>query len=121
MENKNLETMSKVSLCEEQVLAVILDSEEHPDLRKAMETVNERFSKQWKPQTVSTFLSRLVKKKVLSMYRKGRYCYYMPEIQKEDYIKMSLLHIANTFLDGDLSKLQEVLDDLQDNPKSETK
>ena len=64
-----------ISACEKLVMKVIWDSTEELALQEVMDGVNHENSKNWKPQTVSTFLSRLVKKGFLNMYRKGRYCY----------------------------------------------
>ena len=62
-----------ISACEKLVMKVIWDSTEELALQEVMDGVNHENGKNWKPQTVSTFLSRLVKKGFLNMYRKGRY------------------------------------------------
>ena len=62
----------EISTCERMVMKVVWESEEALDLANVMSRVNEEFSKDWKPQTVSTFLARLVRKGYLSTYRKGR-------------------------------------------------
>lgn len=41
--------------------------------------------KEWKPQTVSTFLSRLVKKQYLAVEKYGASNVYTPLISKEEY------------------------------------
>ena len=74
-----------ISACEKLVMKVIWDSTEELALQEVMDGVNHENGKNWKPQTVSTFLSRLVKKGFLNMYRKGRYCYYQPLVSKEDF------------------------------------
>ena len=75
-----------ISACEKLVMKVIWDSTEELALQEVMDGVNHENGKNWKPQTVSTFLSRLVKKGFLNMYRKGRYCYYQPLVSKEDFL-----------------------------------
>lgn len=75
----------EISTCERMVMKIIWESEEDLDLAHVMNGVNEMFKKQWKPQTVSTFLSRLVKKGYLSVYRKGRYSYYQPLVAENDF------------------------------------
>ena len=67
--------------------------------------VNARYGKEWKPQTVSTILCRLVKKGFLSMYRKGRYCYYMPQISQEEYCESQIQRMATLFFGGDVQGL----------------
>ena len=67
------------------------------------------------PQTVSTFLSRLVKKGFLNMYRKGRYCYYQPLVSKEDFWRATMEESAKFFTKGDLGELACCLcDDMLD-------
>ena len=58
--------------CELLVMKCIWDTPEELTLPDIVTLVNEKFKKDWKPQTVSTFLARLVRKGFLEMYRKGR-------------------------------------------------
>ena len=58
-----------ISACEKLVMKVIWDSTEELALQEVMDGVNHENGKNWKPQTVSTFLSRLVKKGFLNMYQ----------------------------------------------------
>ena len=87
-----------ISTCEKMVMKVIWDSTEDLDLQHVMDNVNREFNKQWKPQTVSTFLSRLTKKGYLTVYRKGRYSYYQPAVAKDDF-KMSTVSENIRFFD----------------------
>lgn len=79
--------MKKVNLtdCEQQVIMCIWDTENDMSLLQIVDMVNARFGKNWKPQTVSTFLSRLVKKDCLSMYRVGRQFFYHPAVEKKEF------------------------------------
>lgn len=54
-------------------------------LAQVMGLANEKYKKDWKPQTVSTFLGKLVKKGYLEQYREGRYFSYRILIDKHDY------------------------------------
>ena len=76
-----------ISACERLVMKVIWDSTEDLALQDIMNRVNQENGKSWKPQTVSTFLARLVKKSFLTVYRKGRYSFYQPAVSKEDFWK----------------------------------
>ena len=61
------------------------------------------------------FLSRLVKKGFLNMYRKGRYCYYQPLVSKEDFWRATMEESAKFFTKGDLGELACCLcDDMLD-------
>ncbi len=54
-------------------------------LAHIMEVANGKYKKTWKPQTVSTFLGKLVKKGYIEQYRDGRYFYYHILVSRHDY------------------------------------
>ena len=99
---------------EEVVMSIIWSADEAPDLAAVRARVNARYGKEWKPQTVSTILCRLVKKDFLSMYRKGRYCYYVPLIEQEEYCESQIQRIATLFFGGDLQELGKFVQGLQE-------
>ncbi|MCS7464955.1 BlaI/MecI/CopY family transcriptional regulator [Paenibacillus doosanensis] len=49
--------------------------------------VIEELNKTWKPNTVKTFISRLVKKNVVSFKEDGRSYYYYPLVSEEEYLR----------------------------------
>lgn len=91
--------------CEVLVMKTIWDSEEVLALRGVTSQVNQTYNKEWKPQTVSTFLARLVKKGFLSMERKGRQFYYYPLVTEEDYSKKEIVKCVDFWSDGKLDSL----------------
>lgn len=94
-----------ISACERLVMKIIWDSTEDLALQEVMDRVNEENGKSWKPQTVSTFLSRLVKKGFLTAYRKGRYSYYQPVVSKNEFWKATMQENARFFTKGDMGAL----------------
>lgn len=54
-------------------------------LSRIMTLANDKYGKEWKPQTVSTFLGKLVRKGFVEQYRDGRYFYYRILIGKHTY------------------------------------
>lgn len=86
-------------------MKIIWDSTEDLALQDVMGRVNAENGKNWKPQTVSTFLSRLVKKGYLSLYRKGRYCYYQPQVSKNEFWRATMQENARYFTKGDMCEL----------------
>lgn len=68
--------LEKLTDCEELVMKTVWDAEEELSLMEVMARVNDKYHKDWKPQTVSTFLARLVKKGYLKHYRQGRVFFY---------------------------------------------
>lgn len=94
-----------LSECEEMVMTIVWDSDSAPDLAETRKRVNVKFGKTWKPQTVSTFLTRLVRKGFLTSYRKGRYAYYEPVVKKDEYCAAEITRIADLYFAGDTEKL----------------
>ena len=74
-----------LSECELYVMKVIWHSEEVLSLQDIAERVNRIYEKNWKPQTVSVFLGRIVAKGLLSSKRRGRQFYYYPNVSEEEY------------------------------------
>lgn len=102
-----------ISACERMVMKVIWDSQEELALQEVMDRVNEENGKAWKPQTVSTFLSRLVKKSFLGVYRKGRYSYYQPIVTKNDFWKATMEENARFFAQGNMAAMAcQLCDDM---------
>lgn len=97
--------INDISVCEKRVMKVIWDSPEELALQEVMSKVNEETGKEWRPQTVSTFLARLVKKGFLTFYRKGRYSYYQPAISKEEFWRATMQENASFFKQGDMGEL----------------
>lgn len=77
--------LEKLTDCEELVMKTVWDAEEELSLTEVMTRVNEKYKKNWKPQTVSTFLARLVKKEYLRHYRQGRVFFYQILVPLEKY------------------------------------
>jgi len=65
----------------------------------------------WKAQTISTFLSRLVDKGALTATRDGRTNKYMPRISPEDYKLMETQHVLDGLYQGSVKNLISALYD----------
>ncbi|MEK3793598.1 BlaI/MecI/CopY family transcriptional regulator [Paenibacillus sp. FSL R7-0204] len=59
----------------------------------------------WKAQTISTFLSRLVDKGVLTATRHGRLNKYVPGISPEDYKLVETQHVLDGLYQGSVKNL----------------
>lgn len=80
----------KLTPIEEKVMMVIWDSDEKPHLSEIVKEINERYSKDWKPQTISTYLAHLVRKGYLSFERKGKVFLYTPLVDKKTFCKQQI-------------------------------
>lgn len=96
--------MEELTDCEVLVMKVIWHSEEALSIQEITGAVNATYDKDWKVQTVSTFLSKMVKKGYLDMQRKGRYFFYYPLVTEEEYgdreIKKCVELWSNGKIDG---------------------
>lgn len=70
---------------------------------------NEVYGKEWKSQTVSTFLGKLVLKGYLEQYRDGRYFCYRILISKREYRCHELAREVQFWDNGDVRLFAEEL------------
>lgn len=56
-------------------------------LNEVVKACNAAYDKNWKPQTVSTYLSHLVQKQFLRMDRNGKIYSYHPLVEAAEYMK----------------------------------
>lgn len=97
--------MEKTSLseCEQMVMKCVWNSAEELGVQELTETVNHKYERTWKLQTVSTFLARLVKKGYLDMYRKGRTFFYKPLVKEADYKKQLMIDFIQFWNGGSVA------------------
>ena len=81
--------IEKLTESEEIVMKAIWDCKKDPVLSDVVERVNGVYGKDWKPQTVSTFLSKLVRKNYTKLIRTGK-IYTYKVVVKEDAYKRKL-------------------------------
>lgn len=70
---------------------------------EVIEELSDKMS--WNPQTIKTFITRLVKKEVMSYNRSGRTYYYYPLVSKDEYVKEENRTFLQKIYDGALDKL----------------
>lgn len=91
--------------CELMVMKTAWSSDEPLSMKEITTRVNAEYKRDWKTQTVSTFLARLVKKGFLTMERRGRVFFYHPEVSEEDYGKKEIAKCVNFWGGGRIDKL----------------
>ena len=67
------------------VMKCIWDADHEMSLAEIVKNANEGYGKEWKPQTVSTYLAKLCIKNYIQMKRAGRTITYEILITEEDY------------------------------------
>ena len=67
------------------VMKCIWDTPKEMVLSEIVAMVNERYNKDWKPQTVSTYIAHLVMKDFLKMHKNGRTYTYEVLVPEKQY------------------------------------
>lgn len=68
-----------------------------------VEKANQKYKLNWKPQTASTFLNKLVLKGFVSPYREGQYVHYSIVVDKEEYMRFIINQDIDFWTDGDIT------------------
>lgn len=103
------------SECEIKTLMTIYElteKGEKPALQNIMNLLNEKNEREWKPQTVSTFLARLVKKGYIESTREGRFFYYTCKLSKEDFLQQYFEYSAGLLFNGNMDKMKQTVNKL---------
>lgn len=80
-----------LSECELMIMKLIWENkEEELGLSRIVALANEKYGRSWSPNTISTFLSRIVRKGYIVNYKRGRVYYYHIIITENQYRKMVL-------------------------------
>ena len=77
--------MEKLTESEEIVMKAVWDCEKTPVLSMVTERTTRDYGKDWRPQTVSTFLAKLVRKNYLQLCRNGKIYTYKTLITEAAY------------------------------------
>ena len=85
-----------------EIMKVIWSKKEAVSTQEITKAVAE---KGWKRTTISTFLSRLTEKGVLSGEKRGNNYYYSPLISKMEYSSLKSKNLISSLFDGSAKKL----------------
>lgn len=85
-----------------EIMKVIWSKKEAVSTQEITKAVAE---KGWKRTTISTFLSRLTEKGVLSGEKRGNNYYYSPLISKKEYSSLKSKNLISSLFDGSAKKL----------------
>ncbi|MEI3605418.1 BlaI/MecI/CopY family transcriptional regulator [Pseudogracilibacillus sp. SE30717A] len=102
--------VQKLSDTEMEVMEVIWECTPPVTSTELLRLFSQR-GKEWKGQTISTFLSRLVDKGALSVTRHGRANKYIPRISFEDYKLMETKSVLDGLYQGSVKNLISALYD----------
>ena len=88
----------------------VLDDTEHATLMEVTENVNKRYGKDWRLQTVATFLNRMKEKGYIEVYRIGRYSHYVPLLTHDEMLVVELNNINKVYFNGRTDKFKMYLE-----------
>lgn len=110
IETKSDFEIMELSGCEKMVLGCIYEYQRRndvpPDLVSIVEMVNLKFEKDWKMQTVCTFLTRMEKKGLITIERRRRNSRYIPVVSREDYLKQAFEELSKLYFNDNLKQLR---------------
>ena len=102
--------MIELSGCEKIILGCIYDyhrkNEEAPNLKDLRAILDERYDIQWKMQTICTFFTRMEKKGLLSIKKRGRYSYYYPVLPFDEYVRGELKDLCKAYFGDDMRQMK---------------
>ena len=97
----------KLTESEEQIMAVLMDSEEDLSVSETRNYVNQRFKHTWKEQTVATLLTRMEEKGYVLGYKSGKCRYYSIIIRPEEYREKRSVDLCDLLFGGNMDKMKE--------------
>lgn len=100
-----MKIIEKLTESEEIVMKAIWDCKKEPVLSDVVDRVNGFYGKDWRPQTVSTFLAKLVRKDYLKMHRNGKIYTYEVLISECEYRHKLYKHLISFWFGNDTKNL----------------
>ena len=98
--------------CERIVMKSVWDAGKDVSLVEIMAAIQDRYGRNWKRQTVSTFLLHLIQKGYLTSYRVGRVFYYHREVELQDYKKKVTADFLQFWYDNSMEEFHSVAREL---------
>ena len=96
---KNFREMSET---EQEIMEVLWGSDSPKTLNELRDFFAVERGKVWKPQTLATFMSRLVEKELILWEQRGRARYYSPALTKAEYEGAKAKTLLDTLFSGSL-------------------
>lgn len=109
----------KLSETEMEVMQVIWASDDPITSGELLDIFAQQKGKEWKGQTIATFLARLVEKGVLISIKQGRANIYKPRISLEEYRSYEAKSLLQTLYEGSVKNFLTTLYDGKELTKDE--
>lgn len=109
----------KLSETEMEVMQIIWASSHPMTSSELLDIFAQQKGKEWKGQTMATFLARLVEKGVLASIKQGRANIYEPRMSLEEYKSLETKSLLETLYEGSVKNFLATLYDGKDLTKDE--
>ncbi|WMJ77902.1 MULTISPECIES: BlaI/MecI/CopY family transcriptional regulator [unclassified Sedimentibacter] len=109
----------KLSETEMEVMQIIWASDHPITSGELLDIFAQQKGKEWKGQTIATFLARLVEKGVLTSIKQGRANIYKPRISPEEYRSHEAKSLLETLYEGSVKNFLTTLYDGKELTKDE--
>ena len=109
----------KLSETEMEVMQIIWASGHPITSGELLDFFAQQKGKEWKGQTIATFLARLVEKGVLTSIKKGRANIYEPCMSPEEYRRQEAKSLLETLYEGSVKNFLTTLYDGKELTKDE--
>ncbi len=96
---------TELSDSELEVMEVLWEKGEPMSFGELLDYFNVHTEKNWKKQTLNTFLFRMQQKSLLQIITEGRYKQYIPAMSKEEYLMAESKAFLNKNYQGSLAKM----------------
>lgn len=111
--------MEALSVREQQIFLIICRMEEAPTLEEILTKANEKYKRNWRSQTISTFLARSMKKGYITSQKIGRYHHYYPTVTLAEYQEAKLLEMKCELFENDWKQMEISLGSVKTKEASE--
>lgn len=109
----------KLSETEMEVMQIIWTSDHPITSGELLDIFAQQKGKEWKGQTIATFLARLVEKGVLTSIKQGRANIYKPRMSPEEYRRQEAKSVLETLYEGSVKNFLATLYDGKELTKDE--
>lgn len=99
----------KLSETEMEVMKIIWESQHPITSKELLDIFAQEKGKEWKGQTIATFLARLVEKGVLISKKQGRGNIYLPRISQEEYKSLEAKSLLELLYEGSVKNFLATL------------
>lgn len=109
----------KLSETEMEVMQIIWTFDHPITSSELLDIFAQQKGKEWKGQTIATFLARLVEKGVLTSIKQGRANIYTPRMSPEEYRRQEAKSLLETLYEGSVNNFLTTLYDGKELTKDE--